>query len=156
MTLDEAYEEFSRIADTFSNPRYLAGELSQELDQLTYQMRRLAPVDSGRLKSSIALLAESTGQDLSVVLEMLEYGYYQNFGVDGVEGIREIRPLASTTASRRNPYGVDTPQGRIGDFEYNNRRYGLPATVFFDYDTLRDQIATIVEADLQNIVNETL
>lgn len=149
MTLDEAYEEFSRLSDRWSNPQYLVGELSQEFDRLTYEMRRLAPVDTGRLKSSIALLAEATGKDLSVVLQMLDYGYYQNFGVLPTAK-SPINRLASTPAERTQPYGIPpfTP------FRYTNRQFGLPATNFIQFEELRDQVATIVEANLQNQVND--
>ena len=154
MNLDEAYEEFSRIADRWENSAYLAGEMTYELDNLVFQMRSLAPVDRGRLKSSISLLAQGSSGDLSVVLSMLDYGYYQNFGVKP-SAQSPINRLSSTMAERRQPYGVPTPSGVIGDFSYSNRRFGLPATVFFDYNELRDQIAIIAESNILEIINDT-
>lgn len=148
MTLDEAYEEFSRVADRWSNPQYIAGQMSQELDQLVFRMRQLAPQKSGRLRSSIALLSESTGKDLSVALSMLDYGFYQNFGVKPTAQ-SPFRNLSSTMAERRQPYAVPP----FTAFEYRNRRFGLPATVFFDLDELRDQIAFIAENNIQEIVD---
>ena len=150
MTLDEAYDAFSEMADRLSNPRYIAGQMSQELDQVVYRMRQLAPQDSGKLRSSIALLSESTGQNLSVALSMLDYGFYQNFGVKP-NAQTPFNALSDTMAQRRQPYGVDevteTP------FSYSNRTYGLPATVFFDLDELRDQVAFIAENNIQEIVD---
>ena len=148
MTLDEAYEQFSTMADRLSNPRYIAGQMSQELDQIVYRMRQLAPQDSGRLRSSIALLSDSTGQDLSVALSMLDYGFYQNFGVKPTAQ-SPFRNLSSTMAERRQPYAVPP----LTAFEYSNRRFGLPATVFFDLDELRDQVAFIAENNIQEIVD---
>ena len=84
---------------------------------------------------------------------MLDYGFYQNFGVDGTEGVNgpPFRNLEYGSTDRRTPYGVDevteTP------FSYSNRRFGLPATVFFDLDELRDQVAFIAENNIQEIAD---
>ena len=152
MTLEQAYQQFSDMADRLSNPRYIAGQMSQELDQLVYQMRKLAPQDSGKLRSSIALLSDSSGQDLSIALSMLDYGFYQNFGVDGTDGVNgpPFRNLSYGSNDRRTPYGAPP---EVKAFEYSNRTFGLPATVFFDLDELREQVAFIAENNIQEIVD---
>jgi hypothetical protein len=155
MTLEEAFDQFAAFTDALGNGTYLGGEMSQELDNLAYQMRRLAPMDRGRLRNSIALLADSTGADLSVVLELVEYGLYQNYGVSP-NARSPFRTLDSTMADRRQPYGVTVENVSLGDYSYSNRNFGLPATVFFDYETLLDQVATIVENTTIEVIENNL
>ena len=157
MTLDEAFEAFNDIAQRYATPKAIAGELTQDLDNLAYQIRRLAPQDTGRLRSSIALRAAGATGDVSVVLQMLDYGLYQNFGVNASDGVRPFTSLTSTSAPRRDPYGVTAEGQRYGDYSYNQpRRYGLPATVFFDVETLLNEIATLAEEGVFEAINDNL
>ena len=154
MNLEEAFNEFNRIAERYSNPQAIAGSLVEDLDNLAYQMRRLAPVDSGRLRSSIALTAQGSTDEFNVVLQMLDYGLYQNFGV-GPRARSPFNTLSGTTAERRQPYGVEVGDTSLGNYMYNHRNFGLPATVFFDYETLLNQVTTIVEQGFFDVANDT-
>jgi hypothetical protein len=156
LTLEEAIEAFSNIASTYADPKSIAGDLTRDLDNIAYRLRTLAPQDSGRLRSSIALLASGSTGDVEVILQMLDYGLYQNYGVNGSEGIREIRPLSSTNAPRREPYGVTVANSTLGSYEYSNRRYGLPATVFFDYEQLLNEIAVLAENGIFEAINDNI
>ena len=156
MTLDEAFADFTRLAQAYSNPEYIAGSLVNDLDNLAYQMRRLAPQKSGRLRSSIALRAEGSPGQLGVILQMLDYGLYQNFGV-GPRARQPFNTLSGTNAPRRQPYGVDVEDQSFGNYQYRDgRRFGLPATVFFDYEQLLNEIATLTEEGFFDVTNEIL
>lgn len=154
MDLDQAFEEFNRIAETYSNPQAIAGSLVEDLDNLAYQMRQLAPIDSGRLRSSIALTAQGSPDEFNVVLQMLDYGLYQNYGV-GPRANEPFRTLSGTNAERRQPYGVEVEGQTLGDYMYSHRNFGLPATVFFDYETLLNQVTTLVEQGFFDVANDT-
>ena len=147
-------DEFAAALEGFSTTA-IAGNLTQELDNLAYQMRSLAPMQSGRLRNSIQLLADTTGTDLSVVLSMVEYGYYQNFGVNPAAQT-PFRTLSNTSAERRQPYGVDALEFTPFSYDTNERRFGLPATVFFDYEQLLEQVAFIAENGIVEVINDRI
>lgn len=156
MTIDEAFDFFNAVADEFANPKAIAGGLTRDLDALVYQMRRLAPVKSGRLKSSIALTAQGRTGELNVVLQMLEYGLYQNYGVNGTQGVHSpFRPSSVGNLDRRQPYGVAVEGSTLGDYMYSHRNFGVPATVFFDYNELLNQIAILAEEGIFEAINDT-
>ena len=149
LTIDQAFDEFNSSLENIKN---IGGTIYQDLDNLAYTIRQLAPYDKGRLRNSIQLLVEKDGSDLSVYFEMVNYGYYQAFGVNGRQGIREpIRELRSTNADRIAPYGVEEIEAT--PFTYNKRKFGLPATQFLNIQQTRDQVAAIVEQGFLNILD---
>jgi hypothetical protein len=152
--IDEAFRLFGTAVDANNLIKTIQGNLIQELDNEAYRIRALAPQKSGRLRNSIQLLADTSGSDLSVIFEMVNYGYYQAFGVDGRNGVSNpIRNLRSTQAQRTNPFGIETDTGTLGDFTYQHRKYGLPATLFFDYNQIETNIANMVERGFINILD---
>lgn len=154
MTLDQAFDYFNAVAQDFANPKAIAGNLTRDLDNLAYQMRRLAPIDSGRLRSSIALTAKGRSGQLDVVLQMLDYGLYQNYGV-GPTAQSPFRASSAGNTDRRQPYGVVVEGSTLGDYMYSHRNFGLPATVFFDYNELLNQIAILAEEGIFEAINDT-
>lgn len=144
--IDEAFREFSEMIDELSDLRSIAGNITQDLDNYAFGIRALAPQNLGRLRNSIQLLAATNGSNFEVTFEMVEYGLFQNFGVKP-DAQSPIRRLRSTSAERTQPY-VD--EG-YGGYSYSNRQFGLPATRFFDIQQLRDDVAGIIENEINNI-----
>jgi hypothetical protein len=155
LTLEEAIEAFSEIAANYADPKSIAGDLTRDLDNIAYRLRTLAPQDSGRLRSSIALLASGSTGDVEVTLQMLDYGLYQNYGV-GPQAKTPFNSLSSTNAPRRQPYGVTVSGVSLGDYMYESRNFGLPATVFFDYEQLLTEIAQLAENGIFDAINDNI
>lgn len=81
MTLDQ----FENMLEGFGERvEGLDARLQEFFSQKVDEMRRLAPVDTGQLKSSIKL----TGDRFHYELSMLSYGVFQNYGVLGVNSSR--------------------------------------------------------------------
>ena len=153
VTMDELIQDILTWSDKIGNARYIAGELSQGLDNIAYGIRQNAPQDTGALRNSIQLLAEESSEGLSVVFSMLNYGYYQNYGVKGTDGVNSpFNSLSSTNINRQQPFGLERPA--IGPFSFGTRKSGIPATPFFNYQQVQQQVNDLVNEKIQNISEE--
>lgn len=137
-------EQFTQALQGFGEElRTIDDELLEIGGLLVDALKRAAPRDSGALRNSI----EAVVQDNSIQIEMLAYGVFQNFGVDGMNrqvaqsvpfGI-DPRPAAGDKYGFSGNYemiGGDLPFGaRVSIYEK-----GLRPQNWFDLDTLANQI----------------
>ena len=123
--LEDMINEISAVADGIE----MAPDIvRQVLESYLPRWRQAAPVDSGRLRQSIRVIAQGGNYGIS----MLDYGWFNLYGV---------KPNARTPF---NAISVSTPRTQPvpsllkgSTYQYSNRRYGLPATNFMPQ--LRDE-----------------
>ena len=141
MTVDEFERALSDFGETMSN---LSPILTQIGGRLVDEIKAGAPVDSGALRQSIKAVIE----DDTLAIEMLYYGIFQNYGVDGMNNApaREV-PLFGVpqpTAGRR--FGFSGDYEMIGgDLPFGARKQiykmGLKPQSFFDVDAITAVVA---------------
>lgn len=92
MTVDEMNARLSQFGQQATDLRDILSVIGSDI---TAQIKRNAPVDTGALKASISF---SVTQN-SLQMEMLNYGVFQNYGVIGTEN---------------DPGAISTPDGIFG------------------------------------------
>jgi len=90
-------------------------------------MKRLAPVDTGALRNSITYTIQ--GDQMSI--NMLYYGAFQNYGVNG----------AGQFGANKVEFGVQPRPSSEPFYAFKTRQFGLRAQPFFNMDTITNQIA---------------
>ena len=123
MTVDELTFELSQLGEALSNPQELLSELG---DDIVQRMKANVPVDTGRLRNSIRWSFAGDG----LVISMLDYGEYQNYGVLPMMNPNPAKHKAFTNefGTYKNP--IPNPAGIYG--RYSNRQFGLPSRQFYD------------------------
>ena len=141
MTVDEFERALGDFGETMSN---LSPVLTQIGGRIVDQIKSGAPVDSGALRNSVKAVI----QDDALAIEMLYYGIFQNYGVDGLQNApaREVPPFGvpQPTAGRR--FGFSGNYEMIGgDLSFGARKQiykmGLKPQSFFNVDAIADAVA---------------
>ena len=137
--------------DQFANAMRGFGEELRTIDDelleigglIVQALKAAAPRDSGALKNSI----QAVVQDNQILIEMLAYGVFQNYGVDGMNQRRADRvPFGiDPRPAAGDRYGFSGNYTMIGgDLPFGVRtsiyQKGLAPQHWFDIDTLADQI----------------
>ena len=114
------------------------------------------PVNTGRLKNSLQARIID-GQFLGIT--MLNYGYYQNFGVEGTSNTKNqfgVDPIVKTFLPPRegDTYKFNKNKKMIGgDLPFGARvsihRNGLNAKRFFDTEELVDRVVELVNQNFE-------
>ena len=148
MTVDEFERALGDFGETMSN---LSPILTQIGGRIVDDVKAGAPVDSGALRQSIKAVI----QDDTLAIEMLYYGIFQNYGVDGMQNApaREVPPFGvpQPTAGRR--FGFSGNYEMIGgglSFGARKQIYkmGLKPQSFFDVDAIAAAVADGVAQQL--------
>ncbi len=110
--------------------------------EIVDELREKAPKDTQALKKSIKFNATRFG----FRLEMLEYGFYQNYGV----GPKAKTPYNNkqTGGAPQQPYGVTDPL-TFGFYSYSDRKFGLPARPFFNLEDIQNRLVELVEQQIE-------
>ena len=141
MTVDEFERALGDFGETMSN---LSPVLTQIGGRIVDQIKSGAPVDSGALRNSVKAVI----QDDALAIEMLYYGIFQNYRVDGMQTApaREVPPFGvpQPTAGRR--FGFSGNYEMIGgDLSFGARKQiykmGLKPQSFFNVDAIADAVA---------------
>ena len=141
MTVDQFESALGDFGETMSN---LSPILTQIGGRIVDQVKEGAPIDSGALRQSIKAVI----QDDSLAIEMLYYGIFQNYGVDGMQNApaREVPAFGvpQPTAGRRFGFSGDyTMIG--GDLSFGARKQiykmGLKPQSFFNVDAIATAVA---------------
>jgi hypothetical protein len=141
--LQDMIDEINAVAEGIE----MAPDIVREvLESYLPLWRRLAPIDSGRLRQSIRIVASGGNYGIS----MVDYGWFNLYGV---------RPNARTPF---NAISVPTPRRQPmpsllkGDFyQYSNRRFGLPATVFIPQLQSEQSLSEFVD-EIFNIIEQRI
>ena len=110
----------------------VGGEIVQEL-------KLRAPVDEGELRNSIGAVVQNN----SLSIEMLVYGLFQNYGVAGTDGDSRFGVVNPV------PAGILPPPRQSDKYQFRERRYGIPAQSFFNYEELAQRIQTEITNRLE-------
>lgn len=148
------YNEFLISLRQFGdNLRNIDNELLEIGGLLVQALKSNAPYDTGELKNSIQAVVE----DNTLKIEMLAYGVFQNYGVDGTKQRRGDRVPFNISPKPRNgntyAFGINEDvtmiSGRGNNFSYGVRtsiyQKGLAPKHWFDLDTLSEQIIIEIE-----------
>jgi hypothetical protein len=110
-----------------------------------------APVDSGALRNSIQAKIEGD----SLTIEMLYYGIFQNYGVDGIDNApaRQVPAFGVPQPRGGSRYGFSGDYQMIGgDLSFGARKQiykmGLRPQSFFDLEAISTAIADGVALNL--------
>lgn len=148
MTVDEFESALSDFGETLTN---LSPILTQIGGRLVDQIKQDAPTNSGALRNSIKAVIEE--DQLSI--EMLYYGIFQNYGVDGMQNapateVPRYGVMQPRSGSRFGFSGDYTMIG--GDLSFGARKtiykMGLRPQPFFDVDAISAAVADGVAEQL--------
>jgi hypothetical protein len=148
MTVDEFESALGDFGETMQN---LSPILTQIGGRLVDQIRQDAPTDSGALRNSIKAVIE---QD-SLSIEMLYYGIFQNYGVDGMQNApaREVPSYGVLQPTAGSRFGFSGDFEMIGgglSFGARKQIYkmGLKPQPFFNVDVIAAAVADGVAQQL--------
>ena len=148
MTVDEFESALGDFGETMQN---LSPILTQIGGRLVDQIRQDAPTDSGALRNSIKAVIE---QD-SMSIEMLYYGIFQNYGVDGLQNApaREVPSYGVLQPTAGSRFGFSGDFEMIGgslSFGARKQLYkmGLKPQPFFNVDVIAAAVADGVAQQL--------
>jgi hypothetical protein len=142
--LQDMIDEISAVAEGIE----MAPDIVREvLESYLPMWRRLAPIDTGRLKNSIRIVASGGNYGIS----MLNYGWFNLYGVRP-NARTPFNVLSNPLTPRRQP----TPSLLKGGFyQYSNRRFGLPATVFMPQLQSEESLSEFVD-EIFNIIQQRI
>ena len=130
LTQAELIAQLTQLGEDLSNPQDLLSEFASDI---TEEMKRLAPVDNGDLRNSIGYQIEGT----NITFRMLQYGYYQNYGVLPNQFTNNPKPFAGGPLRRpwaEPAFGVEMGGG------YRDRAFGMKARPFYSLEAINNQI----------------
>jgi hypothetical protein len=133
MTVEEFENELGRLGEELQDSDAILLDI---VGPLLENMKRRAPYATGKLQSSIGAIVNNG----TIKFNMLYYGAYQNYGVSGTED-----NLGTTVE-----YGVDQRPSNGTNYEFQNRRFGIPRTQFFDVESMTNYIVTEYENRIAN------
>ena len=141
MTVEEFERALGDFGETMQN---LSPILTQIGGRIVDEVKAGAPIDTGALRQSIKAVIE----DDTLALEILYYGIFQNYGVDGMnQAVATDVPqfgVPQPTAGRR--FGFSGNYEMIGgDLPFGVRKsiykLGLKPQSFFDVDAITQVVA---------------
>ena len=141
MTVEEFERALGDFGETMSN---LSPILTEIGGRIVDSVKEGAPIDTGAFRQSIKAVIE----DDTLALEMLYYGIFQNYGVDGMnQAVATDVPqfgVPQPTAGRR--FGFSGNYEMIGgDLPFGVRKsiykLGLKPQSFFDVDAITQVVA---------------
>ena len=140
MTVDEFANLLDRFGDNLSN---LNDDLLAIGGQIVNELRGAAPSDTGALRNSIQAVVEVN----SLAIEMLAYGIFQNYGVDGMsQAVADPVPQFGVLQPRTgNRFGFSGDYEMIGgDLPIGARKkiyqLGLKPQRWFNLDNIADEV----------------
>jgi len=151
MTVDDFESALSDFGETMTN---LQPILTQIGGRLVDEIRQEAPTNTGALRQSIkAVIADD-----SLAIEMLYYGIFQNYGVDGMQNApaREVPRFGVPQPTAGSRFGFSGNFEMIGgSLPYGVRKsiykMGLKPQPFFDVDAIA---AAVADGVAQNLTTE--
>lgn len=131
MTVEEFENQLANFGESI---RDLSPILNGIAEDITAQIRRAAPVDTGRLRQSINAFVTAN----SLEITMIYYGAFQNYGVNGTQD----------NIANQVEFGISQRPSSEPYYAFKSRRFGLPPQRFFNLDDLQTLVAQRVETEL--------
>lgn len=150
MTVDDFIARLDGLGQQATN---LSDVLTQIGNEITVGLKQRAPVDTGALRSSISFMVDEN----SLTLEMLNYGVFQNYGVDGTKE-SPARPVEAGIFGIPAGYKFKFKSMTIGgSLPFPVRRSiaekGLKPQVFFTMANLKEEVTSRIEQELTRQFN---
>ena len=148
MTVEDFERSMQNFGESLSNLQPILLNIG---GRIVDEVKAGAPIDKGALRDSIKAVVA----DDSLSIEMLYYGIFQNYGVDGMQNApaREVPAFGvpQPTAGRR--FGFSGNYEMIGgDLSFGARKQiykmGLKPQSFFDVDAIAAAVADGVAQQL--------
>lgn len=134
MAFDQsAFDVFGEVIDELEN---LDQAISDLATRIVTQMREEAPVDTGDLKKSIKLNLDRYGFQIM----MLDYGAYQNYGVNSKDG----RKPAMTVE-----FGVNLRPTSEPFYAFKGGKFGIRPREFFNIEDIEERLIRIIETQIE-------
>jgi len=152
MNIEDFEKELNDLGQAIES--FGQGQLVNIVGQVIADMRAKAPIKTGALVRS---MQATVNPDLSFSFYMLDYGFYQNYGVAGFDANQAISTpqygLGPDALAPRSGWGTEYAfrDRRDQNKKYNYNRYGIKAKEFFDIDDQRDFIVTEMQRYIDNI-----
>jgi len=151
MTVEDFESALSDFGEAMTN---LQPILTQIGGRLVDEIRQEAPTNTGALRQSIkAVIADD-----SLAIEMLYYGIFQNYGVDGMQNApaREVPRFGVPQPTTGSRFGFSGNFEMIGgSLPYGVRKsiykMGLKPQPFFNVDAIA---AAVADGVAQNLTTE--
>ena len=132
MDVNDFIAELEGFGQELSNISPVLQELG---DRITADMKANAPDDTGALKNSIRAVVS----DNKLEIDMLYYGAFQNYGVNGTEDY----------VANKVQFGV-TPRPKPEPFySFKKRKFGLRPQQFFNLDLLEELVITTLTEETE-------
>lgn len=138
-------------------PQNLGDAIDRAASTVVQQVKQRAPADSGALRDSIRAQFET--DNLTLGISMLDYGYFQNYGVVGTKneklqlGVPE--PVSDVLPPRQaEKYSFNKNKTMIGgDLPFGVRKSihqkGLSAKQFLDLESFVERVSGLVNENLE-------
>jgi len=146
MTVDQLVQRLDQFGQRATN---LSDILAQIGTEITDSLKSRAPQNTGALKASINF---SVDQD-SLTLEMLNYGIFQNYGVEGVDSDPGVKPVEAgifgISAGHQFKFKSKTIGGSLPfPVRRSIAERGLRPKSFFSIADLRREVALRLEEEI--------
>jgi hypothetical protein len=148
MTVDEFESALGDFGETLNN---LSPILTAIGGRLVDQIKQDAPTDTGQLRNSIKAVIE----DDTLSIQMLYYGIFQNYGVDGMQNApaREVPQYGVIQPTAGSRFGFSGDYTMIGgSLSFGARKtiykMGLKPQPFFNVDAIATVVADGVAQQL--------
>lgn len=132
----------SRLGEDIEN---IDQALQRLATQIVDEMRARVPVRDGYLKKSIQFTMDRYGFQLS----MLDYGAYQNFGVNGKTGSTDTIP--TDLAFNIGAYGVEPGTEFAFGAKSSPSRLGINRQTFFSLTDYQERLKQLVENQIEEL-----
>ena len=128
MTVDELTYNLRALGQEMADTPSWLNKVGEEI---VSSIKAVTPVGTGdgagALKNSVSYIIRGD----SLLINMLDYGAFQNYGVNGTESSEAI-PVE---------FGIALRPSSEPFFAFKTRRFGLRPRSFFNLDTITNQVA---------------
>ena len=131
LTQAELIAQLTQLGEDLSNPQDLLSEFASDRVE---EMKRLAPVDNGDLRNSIGYQIEGS----NITFRMLQYGYYQNYGVLPNQFTNNPKQFAG--GQLRAPWAEPDFGVTMGRGYQLPRTFGMMARPFYSLEAINNEI----------------
>ena len=137
LTLNEFIASIGELRDELNDP---GDFLTEYASTKVEEMKRLAPISvgGGALRNSIGYQIEGT----NITFRMLQYGFYQNYGVIPNRFTSNPKPFAG--GPLRRPWAEPEFGIPMGGGYQEPRQFGMMARQFFSLQEINEEITTSI------------
>lgn len=126
---------FDVFQETIQEVEDLDVAIQRLATQIVTEMKEAAPVATGDLQRSIKLNLDR----YKFIIEMLDYGAFQNYGVNSGNGNKPAIPVE---------FGVEPRPSAEPFYAFKGGRFGITPQTFFNTETIESRLTEIIEEQI--------